>query len=270
MERNLKLTMLGTGNAAVTKCYNTCFVIKNGNDYFLVDAGGGNGILVQLERAGIDCSSIHTMFVTHAHTDHILGAIWIVRMIAQSVRKGKYGGTFDLYGNDKVIDSLELFCHLTLSKSVLACIGKSVCFHKVNDGDRFKAADMDIRCFDIHSTKEKQYGFRLTLPDGRILVCLGDEPYNDLNYDYVRGTDWLLCEAFCLYAEKDVFQPYEKHHSTALDAGKLAGTLGVRRLLLYHTEDKSLSTRKIRYETEARQGFSGEIYVPDDLESIYL
>ena len=31
----MKLTMLGTGNALVTKCYNTCFVIENVNDYFV-------------------------------------------------------------------------------------------------------------------------------------------------------------------------------------------------------------------------------------------
>lgn len=39
-----KIIMLGTGNAMVTKCYNTCFVMSDGTDYLLVDAGGGNGI----------------------------------------------------------------------------------------------------------------------------------------------------------------------------------------------------------------------------------
>ena len=38
--------MLGTGNALVTKCYNTCFVIENENDYLMVDAGGGNTVSV--------------------------------------------------------------------------------------------------------------------------------------------------------------------------------------------------------------------------------
>lgn len=50
---NERLIILGTGNAAVTRCYNTCFAIEKGEDYFLVDAGGGNGILTQLERANI-------------------------------------------------------------------------------------------------------------------------------------------------------------------------------------------------------------------------
>ena len=41
----MNLTMLGTGSASVTKCYNTCFVLSDKNRYFLVDAGGGNQIL---------------------------------------------------------------------------------------------------------------------------------------------------------------------------------------------------------------------------------
>ena len=31
-----ELTMLGTGNATVTKCYNTCFTIKTGKNILLV------------------------------------------------------------------------------------------------------------------------------------------------------------------------------------------------------------------------------------------
>lgn len=49
-----KLILLGTGNAMVTKCFNTCFALNIDDEYFLVDAGGGNGILAQLEKAQID------------------------------------------------------------------------------------------------------------------------------------------------------------------------------------------------------------------------
>ena len=37
-------------------------------------------------------------------------------------------------------------------------------------------------------------------------------------------------------ARRDTFKPYEKCHSTALDAGKLAEELVVKNLILYHTE----------------------------------
>ncbi len=72
-----------------------------------------------------------------------------------------------------------------------------------------------------------------------VLACLGDEPYNEQNRRYIVGADWMMCEAFCLYADRDTFKPYEKCHSTALDPGKLAEELGVKNLILYHTEEKT-------------------------------
>ena len=66
-----ELYVFGTGNAQATHCYNTCFAIKDGNEFFMVDAGGGNGILGILEKMNVDMSHIHHIFVTHEHTDHI-------------------------------------------------------------------------------------------------------------------------------------------------------------------------------------------------------
>ena len=37
----MDITMLGTGSALVTECYNTCFVMSDGDEHFLVDGGGG-------------------------------------------------------------------------------------------------------------------------------------------------------------------------------------------------------------------------------------
>ena len=77
------LILLGTGNATVTKCFNTCFAIKTGEEYFLVDTGGGNGIMTQLEKAGIPMESIHEIFMSHEHTDHLLGLIWLIRHVGK-------------------------------------------------------------------------------------------------------------------------------------------------------------------------------------------
>lgn len=50
MEGKKKIIMLGTGSATVARCYNTCFMIKTEESMLMVDAGGGNGILNQLQR----------------------------------------------------------------------------------------------------------------------------------------------------------------------------------------------------------------------------
>ena len=264
------LMILGTGNAAVTQCYNTCFAVRNGESVFLVDAGGGNGIVSRLEAASIPLQSIHEIFVTHTHTDHILGVVWVVRMIAQGMNAGKYTGNLRVYGHAEAMRVLELICRCTLPGKVCAHFGKDILFCVLEDGEAFSAAGMSAKAFDIGSTKAQQFGFCLALPCGQRLTCLGDEPYNERAHDYAVGADWLLCEAFCLYEDRERFKPYEKHHSTAWDAGRLAAQLQVKNLLLYHTEDKTLDTRRERYAAEAAQFFAGNIIVPDDSEIIPL
>jgi putative metallo-beta-lactamase domain protein len=268
-----QITMLGTGNATVSQIYNTCFVLQTPSTLMLVDAGGGNGILAQLKKVNVRISDIHHLFVTHAHTDHVLGVIWVIRMVAQC--KG-YEGLLHVYGNDKVMKVIKTIIDMILAKKQLAKVAERVVFHQLEDGDCFEVGDMKLECFDIQSTKEKQFGFRAELPSSDesdkplVLACLGDEPYNEQNRRYIVGADWMMCEAFCLYADRDTFKPYEKCHSTALDAGKLAEELGVKNLILYHTEEKTLANRKENYTREAAENFKGRIFVPDDLEVIEL
>lgn len=269
-----QITMLGTGNATVSQIYNTCFVLQTPSTLMLVDAGGGNGILSQLKKVNVQISDIHHLFVTHAHTDHVLGVIWVIRMVAQC--KG-YKGLLHVYGNDKVMKVIKTIIGMILAKKQLTKVAERVVFHQLEDGDCFEVGDMKLECFDIQSIKEKQFGFRAELPSSSdesgkplVLACLGDEPYNEQNRRYIVGADWMMCEAFCLYADRDTFKPYEKCHSTALDAGKLAEELGVKNLILYHTEEKTLANRKENYTREAAENFKGRIFVPDDLEVIEL
>ena len=91
-----------------------------------------------------------------------------------------------------------------------------------------------------------------------------------MDYKYVKDSDWLLHEAFCLFGEADKFKPYEKHHSTVKEACQLAEELGVPNLLLYHTEETHLAERKKLYTEEGQQYYHGNLYVPDDLEKISL
>lgn len=269
-----QITMLGTGNATVSQIYNTCFLLKTPSTLMLVDAGGGNGILAQLKKVNVQISDIHHLFVTHAHTDHVLGVIWVIRMVAQC---NGYEGLLHVYGNDKVMKVIKTIIGMILAKKQLAKVAERVVLHQLEDGDCFEVGDMKLECFDIQSTKEKQFGFRAELPSSSdesgkplVLACLGDEPYNEQNRRYIVGADWMMCEAFCLYADRDTFKPYEKCHSTALDAGKLAEELGVKNLVLYHTEEKTLANRKENYTREAAENFKGRIFVPDDLEVIEL
>ncbi len=266
----MKLIMLGTGNAAVTECYNTCFVIEDEGKYFLVDSGGGNTLLKQLKKVGIDRREIHEVFITHRHCDHITGMVWLIRNWAQSMSEGKYQGEVHVYGHEEVINILVNFTKLLFPDEAEKILDKQLFFIVVEDGEKKVINGKEVTFFDIGSTKAKQFGFSMELNEGKRLTCCGDEPYKDREEKYVRGCDWLLTEAFCLYSDKDKFHPYEKSHSTVKDACQLAEELQVKNLVLYHTEESDLVNRKAKYTAEGKEYFSGNLWVPDDLESIEL
>ncbi len=265
-----RLHVLGTGYALATRCYNTCFAIEHGDCLLLVDAGGGNGILRQMEDAGLDFARVHDLFITHAHPDHFNGVIWVLRKIMTMMNSGTYQGELHVYCHASVRAGVEMVAGLMLQKKMLAHMGRRIVLHDIEDGTRAHLAGFDVTFFDIHSTKLLQFGFTLTLDSGRKLTCLGDEPYNPATAPYVAGSDWLLCEAFCLLAQADVFRPYEKHHSTVADAAKLAQALSIPHLVLWHTEDRNCENRRALYTAEAKAFYSGDLHVPDDLDVIEL
>ena len=265
-----KLTVLGTGYALATRCYNTCFAITNDRGTLLVDAGGGNGILRQMEDAHLGFETVHDFFITHAHPDHLGGAVWVLRKVMTMMRGGQFDGELHIYCHKTVRKGLEAITDLMLQKKFVKLIGERVLFHDIEDGTQAQMCGFHVTVMDIRSTKLLQFGFELTLSGGARLTCLGDEPCCGPCAERVRGTDWLLCEAFCLKAQADVFKPYEKHHSTVADAAALASELGVRHLVLWHTEDRCIERRKALYTAEARESYTGDLYVPDDLETIEL
>ena len=277
------------------ECYNTCFALSEGDSHFLVDTGGGNRILKVLKDAGIPAENIHDIFITHEHIDHLLGIIWMIRLIGTRMNQGKYDGELRIYCHKELVETIQMIANLTIQKKVCRHMGERIRFIPVSHGEHAEILGNRVTFFNIYSTKAEQYGFTMEIVQidsensgnktfekemrkssvpgkemsGRKvtkLTCVGDEPYNEKDYEFVKGSDWLMHEAFCLFREADEFKPYEKHHSTVREACQVAENLGIPNLILYHTEEKNLKNRKKLYMEEGKEYYTGKLYVPDDLE----
>ncbi|MDD2981547.1 MAG: MBL fold metallo-hydrolase [Hespellia sp.] len=266
----MKLTILGTGNAMVTECFNTCFALSDGNRHFLVDTGGGNRIMKVLKDTGIAMEEIHDIFITHEHGDHILGASWLIRVIGTRMNQGTYDGELRIYCHSDLVDTIKTIANLTIQKKVTKHMDERIRFIPLVHGDTAEILGCTVTFFDIYSTKAKQYGFTMDMPNNIKFTCAGDEPYNEKDYEFVKGSDWLMHEAFCLYGEADKFKPYEKHHSTVREACQLAQELQIPNLILYHTEETHLENRKELYTAEGKEFYRGNLYVPYDLETFQI
>lgn len=127
----MKLTILGTGNATVTECYNTCFALSEEGKHFLVDCGGGNRILKVLKETKISLEDVHDIFITHEHADHILGIVWMIRLIGTKMNQGNYEGNLRIYCHSDLVNTIQTLSKLTTQKKVCKHFDKKNFIHSI-------------------------------------------------------------------------------------------------------------------------------------------
>ncbi|MCL2383548.1 MAG: MBL fold metallo-hydrolase [Oscillospiraceae bacterium] len=278
-----EIIFLGTGSASSVNFYNSCFALRKGNEYMLVDGGGGKEIFMQLAKAKISFKSIRHIFVTHNHIDHIIGVIWIIRKIAILMKDNKYDGIeeddkvgydegvdINIYAAAETIDAIRILSKLTLAKTQSDFIDKRIILNIVKDRECIEILEEDFTFYDVKAKKEKQYGFKLTMKNGKILVCNGDEPCAEENFDLLQNADYLVHEAFCLDSEKEEKEPYKKAHVTAKDVCDIANRLNIKNLILFHISSEDALGRKEKYISENEDHYNGNLFIPNDLERIEL
>ncbi len=264
-----KIIMLGTGNGGTLDLYNTCFVIQNNNGNFLVDTGGGIDVIKRLKQVGIDYKSLRNIFISHSHTDHILGIFWLFKKISRDAMHGLINDKINLYCNDVVYEAIKGVSKYILPDKLMDAIYNVVNFVVLNDGDIHNINGVDYSFFDVQAKGTKLFGFECIL-NNKKLAFLGDETLNSNLYDKIRGFDYVMHEAFCLDSEENIFHAYEKHHSTTKSVSEIMNKLDIKNLILYHTEDTHKEKRKELYTKEAQTYFRGKVIVPEDLETIEI
>jgi len=258
---------LGTGHATTIKNFNTCFVLNfGGGGNLLVDGGGGKQVLSQLEKLNIDVNNLEYGFLTHCHTDHLLGFVWVMRVVMYGYFKKERTKSFTVFASRQVLDVLETICKLTLGEKLWnAVVGKQVFLKEVSDGQCERICDVDIEFFDARCVEKDfpQMGFFIK-KEG--FVFAGDVPLCENLYQKFEQPKTLCLEAFCIEENRDKnILPLQKH-KTVKESAIVAEKLGVKNLILWHSEDDLDGTRKQKYLDEAKKYFSGKVFAPDDLE----
>lgn len=228
----------------------------------MLDTAGGHDILVQFHKVKKDPLELRTIFITHYDSDHILGIVPIVRALSK-----KEVGTHkvNLFCSKVVKEAVDSLFHL-VARRHYAEAKKHLNLVIVGDRDVHKVDGWKLQFFDVKSNNSPQMGCVITFPDGTKLSFLGDEPLREHYTDLVKDCDVLIHNAFCLDTEQKIFEPHPKNHSTMKEAAENAAKINAKKLVVFHTEDKTLDTRKKRYLKEGKGHFSGEIFVPLDLD----
>lgn len=265
-----KIIVLGTGAGISINCYSTCFLLENNDKYLLVDTGSGNQILHQLKSKNVDVNKIHDIFISHKHIDHLLGIIPLIRYILQQHRIKKYNGNLCIYCDSEIKQIIDTFILNTFHEAHKFLYKEIVEYNFCENYKKFSIIGYDIEIMNLYSTECIQYGFKTILNSGKSIAFLGDVPCSEKIYNDIQNFDWVLHEVFCLEKEDAIFKAREKNHSIVVEVAENMEKINVKNLVLWHTIDNNIENRKKLYIEEAKKFFSGNVYVPNDLDEIIL
>ncbi len=267
-----RVVLIGTGAAANAERCHACIAIQTGPEHtLLIDTGSGVEVVRNLQKAGIELSSIEDVFLSHRHSDHIGGLeLLMLHCGLHALSTGKHANELDIYGSSLVLD---------VARHMINSMGSVAAQLFGQMGERLDWIPLKPeQGVDVHSgVHVTPFVVDHAPPDGscwgcvvevlrggrtyRILYSGDTRPTPQLN-KHATGADIILHE--CGGLDSSAARVHHVGHSTAGDAARLATEAGASQLVLVHLPSHP-SDEELRAEAELH--FNGKITIASDLDS---
>jgi ribonuclease Z len=231
-------------------------------------------VLRNLKISGIDLASIRYVFLSHRHSDHILGLEPLLLHIGlYAARAGRRAESIDILAHPTVLDVAREMTGMLSSTgpSLIESQGTRLRWRPLTPGEQLTLrANLRLTPFVVdHAPFDgTTLGCAVTFDHAsavRKLVYSGDtRPTPELD-QHARDADILIHEAGGLDA--NAVAVHQVGHTTAGEAARLAEQVEAAHLFLTHLPDDTLVGP---VEAECKRFFGGGVAVPDDLESYDL
>ena len=276
-----RLILLGTAGGPRpqrTRSSPAQVIVSNGAAY-VVDCG--DGVARQLVLAGVPLAALRHVFITHQHSDHnadygnLLLLAWTAGLRTR----------VDAWGPPPLARMTELF--LTMNDYDIATriaderrvpLEPLIEAHEITaSGMLFEDANVRITATLVdHPPVVPSFAYRFDSSD-RSIVISGDTRVSDNLIALARGADVLVHDVYFDEAAIDrlvggvgnaarLKESIMSHHTSAVDAGRVAREAGAKTLVLSHfvpAEDEAITEEM--WIRAAKTHFAGEVVMGKDL-----
>lgn len=198
-EELFRVTLLGTGAPPPSvERFGPSTLVEAGAKKFIVDAG--RGAMQRLHQLGIPFADIDGMFLTHHHSDHVVGFpdLWLTGWIGRPW--GKRNVPLEVWGP---AGTKAMMDHLTQAFAVDIRVrrrnyppeGVRLVAHEIGEGSIVDTDGIKISAFEVDHGGEElpAYGYRIDYR-GRSAVLSGDTTFNENLIRHAQGADLLVHE----------------------------------------------------------------------------
>jgi ribonuclease BN (tRNA processing enzyme) len=260
-------------------------VVVNGSAY-LFDAG--TGVVrraMEARRRGIaalDSVNLHTVFLTHLHSDHTLGlpdlmlTPWVMGRQQPLELYGPTGSATMVAGI--LAAWAEDVDHRLHDLQPATPDGYKVNVHEIQPGEVFRDANVMVTAIPVQHGAWTAYGYRIETAD-RTVVISGDARPTDALTRACDGCDLLIFEVYTMGSTAKVtpeWQAYRRaYHTSTEEVAAIAAVSKPKQLVLYHRANPGCdqvgtncgdSGSEAEALSEVRQAWNGPVVEAHDLD----
>jgi ribonuclease Z len=279
-----RVTLLGTGSPApVMDRFGPGVLVQAGGLNLLIDCG--RGVTQRLTQAGVRIGGIDALFLTHLHSDHVVGIpdLWLTGWLESSYAQRR--GPFRVYGP---AGTSHLVAGLTqaydwdiktrTADQRLDPANVQAVATEFSEGVVFERGGVKVMAIEVdHGALIKPaYAFRVEF-GGRSVVVSGDTRFSENLIARAAGTDLLIHQVAAARETLLVvpsFKAILDHHTKPDEAGVVFSRVKPRLAVFYHfvllgSPTVPAVTERDVFEM-ARKTYSGPLVIGEDLMTFQI
>jgi ribonuclease Z len=260
----IRVTLLGTGTPFPDpERFGSAILVEVAGKKLLFDCG--RGVVIRLTQTGVSSKNIDGLFLTHLHSDHVVGIpdLWLSGWFlgrSKPLRIWGPQGTSSMA--EHLVQAFAFDIHIRqTAPDPLPAKGAEIDAKEIEQGEIYNDGLTQVSAFLVdHGTVKPAFGYRIDSA-GRSLVISGDTKFCPNLVDFARGADCLIQTAWSANS-KNPTPPAKRSIASAEDAGRIFAMVKPKLGVVYHYENEEGLSDAVRKE------YGGPFVIAKDLMTI--
>jgi ribonuclease BN (tRNA processing enzyme) len=261
---------LGTGTPRpIPEIMGPATAVVVGKRVFLFDAG--TGIERRLAGAQLPINGVEALFLTHLHSDHVLGLgdlVFTSWMFGRNHPFAVFGPT----GTNAMLDHLYQAFAVDIKERETdygVAGGYRVNARELTPGVVYDSGGVRVTAFRVEHGELEAFGYRIDTPT-RSIVISGDTRPSEALIRMATGVDVLIHEVIPAGQVQlgnrpnvDWAKYIAGHHTTSIQLGELAARAKPKLLVVSHNTRRESSEQVL---ANIRRAYNGHVVIAEDLQ----
>lgn len=260
--QNLEVTLLGTGTPSPSEeRLGPSTLVKAGTDWLLFDCG--RGATQRLFQIGVPLNEVNALWITHLHSDHIVGFpdFWL-----RGWQVGRRRVPLEVWGPagtaqmmEHLESAFEVDIGFRLNSGRRSPQGALIIAKDIVEGLVYEKNGVKVTAFEVdHGYVKPAFGYRIDY-GGFSVVLSGDTLPSENLVRFSRGVDLLIHEV-------RMGDTPTRIHTTPEQAGEIFSRVKPKLAVYSHTSTPPARSGELIAST--RKTYEGPLEVGEDLMSI--